>query len=399
MNYNNKKVMKQRFFSLMALLALPLFMFAQVAVVPADTASNPCDRHYRAAVKFIVDTPNVHPFSTSSNGGAVLFASGNLQYCPAKDEWRFALRQFDRCVNGEVGKSTVYYDSIDYSTPDNTTKSGYKEIPTLCNNFLASKSYEGWIDWMGWGTSTQGRKVGDPFTTHFYPYECDSTAVNGTHNRYGYGPMFGTASQGRKGANNDFDTASGVHRWFDWGYGNNIREFRGCTHTGTTVHASDSTMYRPGVWRTPTKEEWKYILTDRKVGGQDSAFSRVRIKYGEAATDTVSGIVIYPDDFSFSEAGVTTMSFGNYAIKDISLADWNALEQVGCVFLPWTGRKDLNNNKLPIYNTGYTTYWSSTASDASNAYCVNLYSTVGTESATYKYRGACVRLVQDYRVK
>ena len=392
--------MKQRFFSLMALLALPLFMFAQVAVVPADTASNPCDRHYRAAVKFIVDTPNVHPFSTSSNGGAILFASGNLQYCPAKDEWRFALRQFDRCGNGMVGKSTVYYDSIDYSTPDNTTKSGFKEIPTLCNNMLGAKSYEGWIDLMGWGTSTLGKKVGDPFAIHFYPYECDKTVVNGDFNEYGFGPTIGT--QYRKGLNNNFDTASGVHRWFDWGYGNNIREFRGCTHTGTTVHASDSTMYRPGVWRTPTIEEWTYILNTRKVGGQDSAYSNVRIKYGDTDMDTVSGIVIYPDDFSFSEAGVASMSFGNHAITNLNLADWNALEQVGCVFLPWNGSKSLNNSNLPFFDTQYCFYYSATTQSETNALSLLLklpYNTSTTANHPFKYRGCCVRLVQDYRVK
>ena len=398
MNYNNKKVMKQRFFSLMALLALPLFMFAQVAVVPADTASNPCDRHYRAAVKFIVDTPNVHPFSTSSNGGAVLFASGNLQYCPARDEWRFAVRQFDRCGNGMVGKSTVYYDSIDYSTPDNTTKSGFKEIPTLCNNMLAAKSYEGWIDLMGWGTSTHGRKTGTRNAVHFYPYELDNTVVDDEYNNYGYGPSYGQRPAGA--LNNSFDTASGINRWFDWGYGNNIREFRGCTHTGTSVHATDSTMYRPGVWRTPTQAEWKYILTERKVGGQDSAYSNIRIKYGEATTDTVSGIVIYPDDFSFSEAGVSSKQFGNYAVQQITLADWNALEQAGCVFLPWNAHKTINSN-LPFFNTSNCGYWSATENGKGGAIVVYLQmpNINPANSSFERYAGACVRLVQDYRVK
>ncbi|MBQ2440664.1 MAG: hypothetical protein II502_00550, partial [Paludibacteraceae bacterium] len=78
-------------------------------------------------------------------------------------------------------------------------------------------------------------------------------------------------------------------------------------------------------------------MTKRIVAGNDSAFSYVRIKYGANPTDTVTGVIIYPDDFTFSEAGVGALNFGaNYEITQIDAATWEALEDVGCVFLPST---------------------------------------------------------------
>ena len=126
-----------------------------------------CNRYYQSAVKFIVDTPTVHPFTVSESGRQVTFSAGNLQYCPARDEWRFALRQFDRVGNGKSvyapeglktagtnvndNVTTVFYDSIDYSTPDLSTPSKFKEIKGVpCNNLLVSKKYGGWIDVFAW---------------------------------------------------------------------------------------------------------------------------------------------------------------------------------------------------------------------------------------------------------
>ena len=49
----------------------------------------------------------------------VVFSPGNLQYCPKKDIWRFAEKQYDY-----IGEENIYI----------------------------SQDYEGWIDLFGWGT-------------------------------------------------------------------------------------------------------------------------------------------------------------------------------------------------------------------------------------------------------
>ncbi|MBQ2440735.1 MAG: hypothetical protein II502_00910, partial [Paludibacteraceae bacterium] len=169
-----------------------------------QNVSGPCDKVYKTAIRFVVDTPTAHYFSVNPTGGKVIFSRGNLQYCPGKDEWRFALRQFDRCGDGKqavtpsglnqtpgYGNTTVFYDSIDYSTKDPTTKSGFREISGIpCNNLLNSKHYNGWIDLFPWATSGHGGKVKDTYACFFYPYEWNYSTINATYNEYGYGPSF-----------------------------------------------------------------------------------------------------------------------------------------------------------------------------------------------------------------
>ena len=194
---------------------------------PPDLGPSPCNRHYQSAVKFIVDTPTVHPFTINKLGGSVVFSTGNLQYCPARDEWRFALRQFDRVGKGKSvyapeglktdgnnvndNGTTVFYDSIDYSTKDNTTASGFKEIKGVpCNNTLISKKYGGWVDMFAWGTSGQGRKAQDSLAVFFNPYDLNGVDLGHAANKFGYGPSF-DAGHGPGAISNNIDVKSGTN--------------------------------------------------------------------------------------------------------------------------------------------------------------------------------------------
>ena len=404
----------------LVLLGLSVFLTA-VHAAQADG----CNRHYQSAVKFVVDTPVVHPFSINNRGASVIFSSGNLQYCPARDEWRFALRQFDRVGKGKSvyapeglqtsgndvndNGTTVFYDSIDYSTKDNTP-SGFKEIKGVpCNNTLISKTYKGWIDMFAWGTSGNGRAVGDANTLFFYPYELSSENLGSEFNAYGYGPSF-VVGRGAGATSNDIDTNSGTNRYFDWGYRNPIREYYDCVYDENNKVVSlfdkDATMYRPGIWRTLTIEEWEYILIKRVIDGKDSAFTYVRLKYGKNTTDTVSGVLIYPDDFSFAEVGVATMPFGaNYPISEIDRATWDALEEAGCVFLPNAYQSYPNEQNQLNYNDGglgqMGFYWSSTASDGAKAEYVrfDVRNKAVLVGATNRMDFINVRLVQDYTLR
>ncbi len=383
-----------------------------------------CERHYQSAVKFIVDTPTVHPFTINKRGGSVVFSTGNLQYCPARDEWRFALRQFDRVGKGKSvyapeglktdgtnindNGTTVFYDSIDYSTKDNSTASGFKEIKGVpCNNTLVSKRYGGWVDMFAWGTSGQGRKAKDSLAMFFSPYDLNAIDLGHEANKFGYGPSF-DAGQGPGAISNDIDVYSGTNRFFDWGYNNVIREYYNLVYDenkALVVQAPVGTMYRRGVWRTLTADEWKYILTTREVDGKDSAFTYVRLKYGKNNSDTVSGVLIYPDDFSFSEAGVASLPFGaTYGVSEIDATMWEALEEVGVVFLPTayqayplaSNDNHMNLNDGGLGQMGF--YWSSTASDGAKAEHVRF--DVRNQSvlvgATNRIDFISVRLVQDF---
>ena len=144
--------------------------------------------------------------------------------------------------------------------------------------------------------------------------------------------------------------------------------------------------------------EWTYLLTTRKVGGEDSVFSLVRIKYGSNATDTVSGVIIYPDDFSFSEVGVATMKFGaNYVLTQIDAGTWQMLEEAGCVFLPATLLRETNFT-INEENIVYEHYWSATSVNASQAKVIYFSLralSLNTSSSKARLDGYPVRLVQD----
>ncbi len=410
--------MKERIFSVMFLIALPLLMSAQMAIVPADSSSSPCNRHYITSLKVLVNKPTTHLFTINATGGTVIFSSGNLQYCPARNEWRFALRQFDRVGNGKSlyapeglqasgingNITTVFYDSIDYTTSDPSTASGFKETKGVpCNNLLMHKKYEGWVDLFSWGTSGHGRKVGDEYAIYFYPYELNGTNFNGNYNNYGYGPSY-DEGHGAGATNNDIDTTSGTNRWFDWGYGNVIREYSNCVYDDNNIHflyAKDSTMYRPGIWRTLTLEEWKYLLISRIVDWKDSAFTYVRLQYGKNESDTITGMLLYPDDFSFAEVGLAPLPFGNnYKISVLDAYMFSVLEEAGCVFLPNTFRFYMvDGSERLTFDETVTGYWTTTAANGKQAFGIKTdmsSSNLQHEVKTNRKNCHCVRLVQDY---
>ncbi len=377
-----------------------------------------CNRYYESAVKFMVDTPVVFPFTINSTGARVIFSSGNLQYCPARDEWRFALRQFDRVAHGKSryapeglqasgmagNATTVFYDSIDNTTTDPTTPSGFKEIKNVpCNNLLASKTYRGWIDLFPWGTSTQGHQVNDKGAAFVYPYNCNQSNLNNPYNTYGFGPSYG-GEKSEGVFNNNFDKQSGMNRYFDWGYANFIREYSAATFDDNNhvIELGKRTMYHKGIWRTLTAEEWDYILTKRFVSGNDSPFTNVRLQYGTNAQDTVTGILIFPDDFSFAESGIANIPFGARPITPITRGQWDELEAAGVVFLPCQRAMYVNaQNERTVSEAGmgiWTRYWTATAADAAKAYYQNFEPGGGGKTGPLtdnRYGNYQVRLVQD----
>ena len=123
-------------------------------------------------------------FSVGANQ-TICFAPGNLQYNPAKNTWRFAEHQYDRCFETNASNPSAYYNA----------------------------TYDGWFDLFGWGTSGYNDKM---------PY-----MYGGENTDYG------------DGANDIAGTN------YDWGVYNSI------------------SGYAPGVWRTPTYSEWRYLIKNR----------------------------------------------------------------------------------------------------------------------------------------
>lgn len=150
-------------------------------------------------------------------------------------------------------------------------------------------------------------------------------------------------------------------------------------------------------WRTPTNDEWTYLLKTR-----DGATS----KYGFATVNEVKGIIILPDVFvdprknlnddTYDFVGKATSNYGyNGNVYDSD--GWADMEKSGAVFLPAAGDRygvDFND----AGTCGY--YWSSTAAPTtyfSNAYLMSFGEnslSIGDNKFSRGY-GLSVRLVRD----
>lgn len=156
-------------------------------------------------------------------------------------------------------------------------------------------------------------------------------------------------------------------------------------------------------WRTPTRDEWYYLLNTRESGATVNGTNDASHVYATINTDAteVNGMIIFPDGVTISTSEATSWSTingtGSFAeATKCTSAQWNALEAKGCVFLPVTGLR--SGNEVPDYQLSYGYYWSSTSSPDYDSRALDLkFGNNSTVSANWldRYYGAAVRLVQD----
>lgn len=150
-------------------------------------------------------------------------------------------------------------------------------------------------------------------------------------------------------------------------------------------------------WRTLTKDEWVYLFNTRSnttVNGTSNArFTKAAIT--TPSKGTVNGVIIFPDEYSGgTPSGVTWGTINgtdNGYTTTCTAAGWEALESVGCVFLPAAGCR----RGTEVYGAGSDgRYWSSTSCYSNNAYDMDFNSSVfNPQHNYYRYFGYSVRLV------
>ena len=271
-------------------------------------------------------------FTINADGNQVYFSKGNLQYQASTDTWQFAENQWD------------------YVGSDN------------CN---ISSTYEGWIDLFGWGTSGY-HNVYDNFNVNYQPYSISQPVINTECNTYGYGP-----------STNMYDpNLTGISAEYDWGVHNAI------SNGGNQA----------GLWRTLSVAEWEYILYTRSAS---TVGNTLNARFAKAIVSGVSGIILFPDDFSVPNYLPTPLQinskYASFSVNSYSIEGWGAMEGLGCVFMPVTGNR---------YGTGVTVgssghYWSTSYYDSGSAYCI-LFTDNNLKKSYYeRFRGYSVRLVHD----
>lgn len=151
-------------------------------------------------------------------------------------------------------------------------------------------------------------------------------------------------------------------------------------------------------WRTLSRNEWNYILSDRETGATVNSTGNARYTQAIINTDGtgVKGLIIFPDGYTGgTPAGVTwgTINATSTFNTTCTSAGWTALETAGCIFLPTAGYREASSVTDADVGAGY---WSSSSSSASYAFGIYFESDYMKIQSYYSRKyGYSVRLVRD----
>ncbi len=212
--------------------------------------------------------------------------------------------------------------NLQYQASTDTWRFAENQYDTIgAGNSNISPTYEGWIDLFGWGTG-----------------------------------------------NNPTNTSSNsgdYYNFIDWG-------------RNAIINGGN----QPGLWRTLSMEEWRYLIDSR----QDASSL-----LGKATVNGVGGLVILPNNWKLP-SGSTFISGKekSFDTNTYTIEQWTEMESSGAVFLPCSGlRVDLG-----VYGVGIQAgYWSSSTPNNIIVFILVVYGPDATLGTGYKYDGQPVRLV------
>ncbi len=164
---------------------------------------------------------------------------------------------------------------------------------------------------------------------------------------------------------------------------------------------NDIGTFEPNTYRTPSLDEWQYMLLRRKNAEERVAVARINLNTD--GTQYANGLILLPDnwtcptDVSFKTGFLETTAgsiYGYANYQTLTLSDWQKLEAAGAVFLPAAGERDGTN---VMSEQIFGDYWLSNIKDVVYAYCLHFYA--GKADVYYNYHrlGQAVRLVQDVK--
>ena len=258
---------------------------------------------------------------------ANLFAIGEL------------LGRFTVNANGDqvvFSQGNLQYNAAEYSAY--AWQFGAHQYDMIgAGNANISSTYDGWIDLFGWGTSGYD-------SDNYPPYKSSEDDNQ-------YNPVGGASDIAGTG--------------YDWGE-----------------------MW-PDHWihfRTPTKDEWIYILQTR---------ANAASKYGNATVAGVKGLILLPDEWTLPAGLSFTAAPMNWTTNTYTAEQWIQMEHAGAVFLPAGARR----SGTTVQNTNEGYYWTSTSGINTKAYMVHFSETEApTVVSEYRHYGCAVRVVKDYEL-
>ena len=172
--------------------------------------------------------------------------------------------------------------------------------------------FTGYIDLFSWGTS--GWNSGAHYyTPDMHGESCYDFFVGGDEKNH----------------------LTGNYRYADWAVYNTI-----------AGHA-------PNTWRTPTLNEYNYVLFNRENANQLLGLATIN------ADRAVHGLVLLPDDYPLSDTSLPAFVSGrntSYSTNTYSTSQWKQMENAGAVFLPAAGYVE---HSIEYQENVMGLYWSS----------------------------------------
>ena len=309
----------------------------------------------------------------------------------------------------------------------------YTVTPASATNvlYVAIPGYIGGMTFTatdGTNNYTHTKAVADLYNGHYYTTEIDMTLVPPAPAPAGYGPFsvsstkqvyfsegnlqYDSDTQGWQFAANQWDYIgnaagnnaitsngiadnNGIVDMFCWvgassslegikQYGI-IKSWSGYGSVAGEALKSDWGNTMGGDWRTLSKDEWIYLLTERTKAANLLTLGTVNGK---------AGLILMPDGWTASGVSLTVTT-ANYTTNDINTTNWATLEGQGCAFLPAAG---CCMSGLFDGVGGDGSYWSSTSRDSGSTHAHRLHfraTDVDPTDFVERFTGMSVRLVKD----
>lgn len=225
----------------------------------------------------------------------------------------------------------------------------------------------------------------------FAPNQYDFARIEGDDLRYissdGWMDLFGFGTSGwNSGANAYLPTSTSDKKqdyYVGGSYTNDL--------TGTYANA-DWGVYnsisnggnRTRIWRTPTADEWNYLISDEGPRAGRWALATIDGKY--------SGMIILPDEWTTPSGLYILAGGGSWTRNVFTINEWKKLEASGAIFLPQCGWR---SSSVRVMGNGK--YWSVNHKDDSYIMCLSFSDNIDAfvSSINYRFRGFSVRLIQD----
>lgn len=207
------------------------------------------------------------------------------------------------------------------------------------------------------------------------------------------GNLFWRSLSEKQGSQPNIDLAFHTHQYdilgiqdaFAWGLKDlNLRSRRTATSFtdwGSYPILRGNVVDPANTWHTLSADEWRYLIDERLGGGNATTLGVFRIE----DLDNLAGLVILPDNWSMPQIpnmptiyGYNTTSISAF----ITLAQWQAMEEAGCVFLPNTQEYYYTTN-----NGGGTVLLDKTSKGSVRYYSCYWTSTI----STYNWEALCFR--------